>query len=437
LKDMGLRSLSDRSKAVALVASLALHAATLAGARLMRDGAVVPRTERPLVPIAVDWVAHGDVLQPGLPGDPMAVPQKKDERQASSGVAGEPRPDTRDRGRGGTPESTEVAHRLSQSVDGLTLATDPSTLAPSNQMSRIHTSDDRLSREDRRRTPNPMELTFLASGTGHRRERLEPARSDPASGALGAVPHPEGARAGDMEPTADGFRPIVVGAVDPGDKAVRALGVERGSRREEYRRTAAVAMARPSVRAGRASVQTTEHGRPDDTVDSSLEVSDVVQALISASSAGGPLGRGPGGEVGGRLAGNDGVEGAGASARPSGVGDRGANTVLGVDLYAAGVARKVYPFWENAFPEWALIRGRGGVAIVGVTILADGTVRDIHIVRASGVPEFDKNVAHALELASPFGPLPGALRRTGLELHIAFDAVNPGVGRLGPGPGRR
>jgi TonB family protein len=434
---MGLRTLSDRSKAVALIASLALHAATLAGARLMRHPAATSRTQSVPVSITLDWVAHGDLLQPGLPGDPKAVPLKKDDARASSGIAREARPDTRDRGRGGTKEATEAAHRLSQSVDGLTLATDPSTLAESNQLSRIHTADDRLSREDRRRTPNPMELTFLASGAGHRRERLDPANSDPASGAFGGVPHPDGARMGDTEPAVDGFRPIIVGAADPGDKPVQALGVDRGSRREEYRRTAAVALARPSVRAGRASIQTTEHGRPDDTVDSTLEVSDLVQALITASSAGGPIGRGPGGETGGPLPGHDGVEGAGASARPSGNGNQGGNTVIGADNYAAGVAKKVYPYWENAFPEWALIKGKGGVAIVGVTILADGTVRDIHIVRASGVPEFDKNVAQALVLAAPFGPLPVALRRTGLELQIAFDAVNPGVGRLGPGPGRR
>ncbi len=433
---MGLRTLSDRSKAVALVASLALHAATLAGARLIRGASASARTEH-TVPIALDWVAHGDLLQPGMPGDPKAVPSKQDDIEPSSGVAREARPDTRDRGRGGTKESTEAAHRLSQSVDGITLATDPSTLAESNQLSRIHTDDDRLSREDRRRTPNPMELTFLASGSGQRRERLDLARSDPASGAFGGVPHPEGARAGDIEPAADGFRPIVVGVATPGDKPVAALGVDRGSRRDEYRRSAAVALARPSVQQGRASIQTSEHGRPADTVDSTLEVSDLVQALISASSAGGPLGRGPGGETGGPLPGHDGQEGAGSSARPSGNGNQGGNAVLGADNYAAGVAKKVYPYWENAFPEWALIKGKGGVAIVGVTILADGTVRDIHIVRASGVPEFDKNVAHALELASPFGPLPAKLRRTGLELHIAFDAVNPGVGRLGPGPGRR
>jgi TonB family protein len=282
-----------------------------------------------------------------------------------------------------------------------------------------------------------MEVTFLASGAGLRRERLEPSESDPASGAFGGVPHPEGERAGVAEPSLDGLRPIVVGSVDPGDKAARALGIDQGSRRPDYRRTAAVAVARPSVRAGRASIQTNEHGRPDDTVDSTLEVSDLVQSLVTASSAGGPLGRGPGGETGGALPGSNGLEGAGSSARPSGTGNQGANTLLGMDNYAAGVAKKVYPFWENAFPEWALIKGKSGVAIVGVRILADGSIRDIHIVRASGVPEFDKNVAHALEQASPYAPLPVALRRTGLELNIAFDAVNPGVGRVGPGPGRR
>jgi hypothetical protein len=71
---MGLRTLSDRSKAVALIASLALHAATLAGARLMRHPAATSRTQSVSVSITLDWVAHGDLLQPGLPGDPKAVP---------------------------------------------------------------------------------------------------------------------------------------------------------------------------------------------------------------------------------------------------------------------------------------------------------------------------------------------------------------------------
>jgi hypothetical protein len=64
-------------------------------------------------------------------------------------------------------------------------------------------------------------------------------------------------------------------------------------------------------------------------------------------------------------------------------------------------------------------------------------VRDVHLVRGSGIPEFDAKVASALERASPYGPLPRAIRGEGLLLHIAFDAMNPAVGRAGPGPGRR
>lgn len=429
--------LSQRSKAVALVASVALHAVTLAGARLLRDAAALGPRATPLQPIELDWVAHGDVIQPGVPGDATVSRERKDDARPVSGVALEARPDTRARGRGGSKESTEVAHRLSDSVDGLTLSTDPSTLAVSNQLSRIHTDDERRSREDRRRTPNPMELTFLATGSAARHQRVESAATDPASGALGGVPHPAGTREGDVQPRADGFRPIVVGGPVAGDEPMRALGVEQGSRREDYRRTAAVALAHPAVRQGRASVSTARHGMPSDTTDSDVEVADLVQSLITASSAGGPRGHGPGGEAGGNLPGTDGQEGPGSSSRPSGAGNEGGSVLAGTNNYAAGVARKVYPFWEKAFPDWALVKGKGGVAIIGVTILADGTVRDVHVVRPSGVPEFDQNVAHALELASPYGPLPVALRRTGLELHIAFDAVNPGVGRSGPGPGRR
>jgi len=97
----------------------------------------------------------------------------------------------------------------------------------------------------------------------------------------------------------------------------------------------------------------------------------------------------------------------------------------------------VYPYWENAFPTWAKIEGRGGVAVIGVTIVADGSIRDVHVVRPSGYPEFDRNVERALALASPYGPLPDRMREKGLLLHIAFDAMNPAVGRAGPGPGKR
>ncbi len=164
----------------------------------------------------------------------------------------------------------------------------------------------------------------------------------------------------------------------------------------------------------------------------------LVESLITASTAGGTLGRGPGGTDGNAAPGKDGVAGAGMLERPSGEGGvDSAAAPLGVENYAAALTRKVYPFWEEAFPIWARVEGRGGVAVIGVTLSPDGSVHDLRVVRGSGIPEFDRNVARALSDASPYGPLPRALRRSGLTLNIAFDAMNPAVGRSGPGRGRR
>jgi TonB family protein len=217
-----------------------------------------------------------------------------------------------------------------------------------------------------------------------------------------------------------------------------ARGVDHGSVREDYRRSAAVALARPSVRPGRASIATANHGMPRDTVESSQEVASLVQSLITASSAGGPEGRGPGGAAGDAAPGSSGVSGSGSRSRPSGEGGaEDPTSALGIRSYAAALTRKVYPYWEDALPLWARAEGRGGMAVIGVTIGENGNVRNVHLVRGSGIPEFDAKVASALERASPYGPLPRALRREGLVLNIAFDAMNPAVGRAGPGPGRR
>ncbi len=162
-----------------------------------------------------------------------------------------------------------------------------------------------------------------------------------------------------------------------------------------------------------------------------------MQALITASTAGGAIGRGPGGSPGDSVPGSDGLSGAGTRSRPSGEGGTDSAASLGIQSYAAALTRKVYPFWEDALPKWARVEGRGGLAVIGVTISSDGAVHDLRVVRGSGIPEFDRKVTRALEQASPYGPLPRAVRRTGLTLHIAFDAMNPAVGRIGPGAGKR
>jgi TonB family protein len=430
---------SKVSTPAALVASVALHAVIIAvSARYIR---ALTHPEQP--PIFVDLaLPEGEQRTapnpPGLPG--ARVPERKAEEPEPSALAGalrEPRPDTRVTGRGGTREASQNALHLSDSVDGLTLDTDPTLLTPTSQLSRIDTGDQRASREDRRTTPNPMELTFLAVGPGARLARLSPSPTDPSVGGVGAVPAIAGFERGAEPPTEDGQRPPVLGAAIAGAVKIAARGVEHGSTEPDFRRSAAIAVAHPAVRQGRASIETTLHGRPADTKESAEEVASLVQSLITASTAGGPLGQGPGGTKGPGAPGSDGAVGLGTTSRVSGEGGTDGAATLGIQSYAQALTRKVYPYWEDAMPMWALAEGRGGVAVIGVTISSDGAVHDLRIVRPSGIPEFDMKVSRALEQASPYGPLPRAVRRTGLTLHIAFDAMNPAVGRSGPGAGKR
>jgi TonB family protein len=67
---------------------------------------------------------------------------------------------------------------------------------------------------------------------------------------------------------------------------------------------------------------------------------------------------------------------------------------------------------------------------------AAGNVSEVSVIRASGIPEFDRNLISAIRRAAPYGRLPEAAGSR-LRLHISFDALNPAVGREGPGPGAR
>jgi TonB family protein len=423
----------------ALILSVVIHAALIAVSSRLLLGSILPPEPARTIDIGfAESLPTGSPLSEGLSGTALNAPRPAEQRRDPSGApAREPRPDSTSPGRGGSREASDPALHLSNSVDGLTLNPDPSLFTEASQLSRLHTGRQRLSHEDRRTTPNPMELTFVVSGSTGRLARLVPARSDPAAGDHGAVPVPTGARPEAAQLGSDGPDSAAPESVLPGGEKKRALGIRDGTTREDYRRSAAVAFARPAMRQGRASISTNAKGAPEDVVDSETEVASVVQALISASTAGGPLGQGPGGTVGPGEPGSGGLAGKGTQSRPLGEGgDADAAATFGIDSYAARVAKKVYPLWEDAFPLWARAEGRGGTAVIGVKLASNGAVRELFVVRPSGFPEFDRKVTQALAMASPYGPLPRRVR-DGLTLHIAFDAQNPVVGRSGPGNGRR
>lgn len=432
----------------ALAASVLLHVASLgAGGWLVARS--LEASPAPLVKDAVLQVelAPTEVELPSVWGDDVAGSPKTDEvlpeSPAEGGGGGErvARPDMRRAGRGGTSEVNEAALNLADSNDGITLNRDPlNRLDQRSQVQRLRTARERRSWDDRRATPQPGELSFLASGDQGRQYRRPPALSDPSAGlARLQRASTQGGSAG-LPAGEDTSADAALGSARVGGERRRSgTGVADGRPGRDYRESARVAYARPWVPAGRAAVPAPERGRPADTMDSSQDVASRVASLIHASTAGGTLGRGAGGVASTEpQPGSGGVSGGGSRSSANGVGfgprrDDAPDPRL--VTYFRDVQRRVR--WDRAFPDWAINDGLGGVAIIGITVRPDGRLAKVHVVRASGVSEFDRNLVAAIERAAPFAPLPDMLGVAELSGHLRFDAVNPAVGREGPGPGRR
>jgi len=110
------------------------------------------------------------------------------------------------------------------------------------------------------------------------------------------------------------------------------------------------------------------------------------------------------------------------------------NNDFGLGRYYGQLLRQVN--WQDSFPEWAIAQGKGGLAVVSITLDANGALSTLSIVRPSGIPEFDRNLIDAIRQGAPYGPLPAEAAGS-LRVNIAFDATNPVVGREGGGPGGR
>jgi TonB family protein len=437
-----------RPLAGSLFTSITLHASALAVGAWLLSRSFSPNPARPPsvlhdVDVTVAHVPGVDLpsmSRTGIRGAPdhKTVPQP--ELVTAGGGEHEPRPDLRRAGRGGDSRSAQAALNLADSDDGLTLDRDQMNRLDQSQVQRLATERDRRSRDDRRATPNPMELSFLATGDGRLAERRPNARANPSNGSFSAsAPAAIGSELGGppVEP-GRGPEPSSGGSVAGSDRSRPGPGVASGARGSDFRFSAAVALARPAVPRSRAAVPAPRLGRPNDNVESSQDVASAVASLVHASTAGANRrAAGPGGEAGGGQAASGGAFGPGSRATPSGSGpgamrDAGGDARLGA--YFASIKNRLGR-WENAFPRWAISEGRGGLTTLGFTILADGNVIDVRVVRSSGIEEFDRNLIAHLKRSLPFDPPPAFLGRR-VPLNFTFDAMNPAVGRDGPGRGR-
>ena len=415
----------------ALVIGLVGAAAYRSLAARAREAPVVAPAPAPtLIAIELPVVSDGTLVEDRadvLEGAPPSA-------HGGSAVA---RMDTGAPGRGGETTSSARAINLAADDDGLVLSPDMTSHLARDQHQRLRTANLRATREDRRSTMNPMELTFLASGKGERQERRPVAERDPSRGSM--IAPPPSVRGGapgtrpedDADPDSEG---AVVGAATLGrSTASPGAGVREGREGRDHRASARVAYGRPSVTEGPVAIPAITRGRPNDTKDSDQEVATTVRALVHASVAGGLPGLGRGGSeappetapgAGG------GPIGRGSIARPLGAGDGDVFDWFTSDPellpYFRRIHAKVDPLWRDAFPKSALLELKQGTVILEFVVAADGSARVTWPpVRPSGIEEFDRNCAEAIRRASPFEPIPRSLGRTSLRIRAPFVAKNP------------
>ena len=221
-------------------------------------------------------------------------------------------PDTEQAGRGGSRTALLTATNLASHIDPINLEPDQLTHLDRSQVQRLRTAAERRSWDDHRSTPNPMELTFLATGTGSVRERRSPgsaARGSVAGGLATPLGGAPGSAASDEGASAESLRGAALSGAHQAEPLQGALSAAPGAVPSGG---ASVLLARPSVMRARPALPTEARARPSDTDDSSQAVAARVAALIHASSIGAPLGPGVGGEPTGGRPGRSGNEGMGS-----------------------------------------------------------------------------------------------------------------------------
>jgi len=415
------------------MASIAVHASIVAvGAARTRDQprtAAVPRpaasvlfdTESPDAPEALATPGNANAVE----ARPFPVPLGGSRSRQNLSA---PQPGERGDGR-----SSDPGRLLAARADGVNLDPRLANARAVTQEQRIRTAPDRASPQDDRRTPNPDDDPWLATGAGIVLLRTRNAATLPAAGA--AVPTP-GRAAGDAPSLARVLHPeaLQVGPPSPPVPAgglpspSAGLAAMHGSRASV---AGPVRTGRPALEQGHASTQADPAAlRPRDDHDANLLAQSLLRGATLATVHDGPeRAPGAGGVGGGGDPGVGGGVGRGGRARAFGEGD--GYVSLGTDdgrflRYFAEVRRRLHPLWAQAFPREEALRLRQGTVILHFFIAPDGSLRDVRVARRSGIDRFDTNVREALRGAR-MPPVPPELGHDGLRVRAPFEYRNPAV----------
>jgi TonB family protein len=339
------------------------------------------------------------------------------------------RVDTGNVGKGGGPTSARAIH-MADRDEGEIMTPDLPSRLDRDQIQRIETSRTRASWEDRRATTEPMELTFLAFGSGDTQERRPKAERDPSRGAMRARPASVigGPRGGPLPDDAAAQAGRCGGPSAGSLSASPGVGKRSARAGQDHRLGASLATGKPDVQRAAVSIPATDKDKPRDTIDTTQEVSQMVQSIVHASATGGAPGFGIGGSEGGASPGAGGHGGAGSHPAPLG---GGLGDYFDLDTsdprllpYFRKIRAKVNPLWS--FPKSAALDGKTGLVILEVTIAEDGTATvKWPPLRPSGIDEFDRNCADAFRKAQPFDPIPRALGIKELRIRAPFNSTSP------------
>jgi protein TonB len=86
--------------------------------------------------------------------------------------------------------------------------------------------------------------------------------------------------------------------------------------------------------------------------------------------------------------------------------------------YMEAWRRKVETIGNLNYPEEARKAGLTGELLLDVALNADGTVRDITVLRSSGSTVLDQAATRIVHLAAPYAPFPGGIKKEIEILHI-------------------
>lgn len=88
----------------------------------------------------------------------------------------------------------------------------------------------------------------------------------------------------------------------------------------------------------------------------------------------------------------------------------------GRDEYLSLIRRRIAK--QKRFPAEALNEGRRGTALVAFTLLADGSVAGVRVVRSSSSPILDAEAGMTVHRAAPFPPPPSRFGPSPLDLRV-------------------